>query len=100
MPHYLCHNPFLRLKEGIEALMYHSDSPRYFSCIRSLDLRDRMPIMHDIGPNFGFVHIAPDQQSKLYFIVVDDNLNKATSQKLQKKLHEQAQFFIDQFTHE
>ncbi|WP_143709239.1 hypothetical protein [[Flexibacter] sp. ATCC 35208] len=97
MPHYICSNPFLRLNEGIETMMYHSDSPRYFSCIQSLDLNSRMPVMHETGLNLGFVHVTPDQQTRLYFIIVDDNLNKASLQKMQKVMQEQAQFFIDQF---
>ncbi|HUQ65410.1 MAG TPA: hypothetical protein VM101_04615 [Flavitalea sp.] len=97
MPHYICSNPHIRLNEGIEAQMYHSDSPRYFSCVRSFDLHNKMPVQYDVGPNFGFIHIAPDEQTKLYFIVVDDNLNRASPQKLHKVMQEQAQFFIDQF---
>ncbi|WPV66340.1 hypothetical protein [Chitinophaga sp. LS1] len=97
MPHYICSNPFLRLNEGIETMMYHSDSPRYFSCIQSLDLNSRMPVIYETGLNLGFVHVTPDQQTRLYFIIVDDNLNKASLQKMQKVMQEQAQFFIDQF---
>ncbi|WPQ63347.1 hypothetical protein SIO70_00525 [Chitinophaga sancti] len=97
MPHYICSNPFLQLSEGIETMMYHSDSPRYFSCVLSLDLKNRMPVMYETGPNLGIVHITPDQQTRLYFIVVDDNLNKSSTQKMQKTLRQQAQFFIDQF---
>src|SRR5262245_54934252 len=100
MPHYICSNPFLGLKEGIEVLMYHSESPRYFSCIRRLDLTSSLPVVAELGPNFGVIHIAPDKQSRLYFIIVDDNLNRATAQKLQKKLQEQAQFYIDQYVYE
>jgi hypothetical protein len=97
MPHYFCNNPLLQLKEGIEVLMYHSDPPRYFSCIRSVDLKSKIPVQYDVGPNFGFIHITPDHQARLYFIVVDDNLNRASPQKLQKVMQQQAQFFIDQF---
>jgi hypothetical protein len=100
MPHYFCNNPFLRLNEGIETVMYHSDSPRYFSCIRSLDLKNKIPVQYDTGPNFGFIHIAPDQQARLFFIIVDDNINRASPQKLQKIMQQQAQFFIDQFINE
>ncbi|WP_179091407.1 hypothetical protein, partial [[Flexibacter] sp. ATCC 35208] len=87
----------LTLNEGIETMMYHSDSPRYFSCIQSLDLNSRMPVLYETGFNLGFVHVTPDQQTRLYFIIVDDNLNKASPQKMQKVMQEQAQFFIDQF---
>jgi hypothetical protein len=97
MPHYFCNNPFLQLTEGIEAQMYHSDSPRYFSCVRSLDLKSKTPLLYDRGPNLGFIHITPDQQPRLFFIIVDDNINRASFQKLQKIMQQQAQFFIDQF---
>lgn len=59
-----------------------------------------MPVQYDTGPNLGFIHIAPDQQARLFFIIVDDNINRASFQKLQKVMQQQAQFFIDQFTNE
>lgn len=97
MPHYFCNNPSLRLKEGIETMMYHSDSPRYFSCIRSFDVENKMPVLYDTGPNFGFIHIAPDKRIRLFFIIVDDNINRASFQKLHKVMQQQAELFIDQF---
>lgn len=80
--------------------MYHSDSPRYFSCIRSLDLKSKIPVQYDRGLNLGFIHIAPNQQPRLFFIIVDDNINRASAQRLQKIMQEQAKFFIDQFTND
>jgi len=97
MPHYICNNPFVKLRQGYEAQMYHSDSPRYFSCVRSIDLKSGKPIVMEPGHNFGFMHITPEGEVQLFFILVDDNLNRAPWPKLQKKLHEQAQFYIDQF---
>lgn len=77
--------------------MYHSDSPRYFSCVRTLDLKNKMPVLYDKGGNFGFYHIAPDQQVSFFFIIVDDNINRASFQKLQKVMQQQAECFIEQF---
>ncbi len=100
MPHYICTNPFIKLKEDYVAELYHSESPRFFSCVRRIDLKKEKPIFFEVGPSFGFVHITPGEDVQLYFIIIDDNLNRAPWLKLQKKLKEQAQFYIDQFSHQ
>lgn len=96
---YLCNNPFVRLKEGIEAQMYHDGSPRYFSYIRTVKVSSAYPMALDVGPNFGFISLSPDDQMKLYFIVISDNINRAPINKLKKNMQDQAQFYVDQLNH-
>jgi hypothetical protein len=91
----LCHNPFTRLREGIDTLMYHSVSPRYLSYVLSIDMTSEYPLAMGIGINKGFLYLSATGDPEVYFIVVTDNTNKASAQKLSAVLQQQAQFYAN-----
>ena len=90
---FLCHNPLSVPAEDRAGYIYHYTKPRFFAHLLTIDpTRSALRHIHYSGANIMFVYIRGDGLQQLFALVVDQNIDRATT-KLPVALKQAVQWY-------
>ncbi len=77
---FLCHDPLSVPSESKAGYIYHYSKPRFFAHVLSIDVAAAHPFnhIHYAGGNKMFIYKRGDGRERLFIIMVDQNLDRAT----------------------
>lgn len=86
-------NQLKPLRNGVEAIIHHSASPRYVSYVLPVDVTSQFPLIIEMGINIGFSYIDRGEV-KVYFLVIKENIDESSADILSVILYQQIQFYV------
>lgn len=96
MAHFLCDNPLADNSEGVVNFVYRFRHPYFFGIIRDVNIMDaKSCCLEEYGPNIGFMYKSPDNQLKVFYVVVIKRHGSGTSERIKKALLETANWYAN-----